>query len=151
MLGLILGSVTFCAFSDDVLKTSFGDYREELRAASAEGKKLLLVFEMDGCPYCEHLNHALQEPKVAKYLASKYAVYRVDIKGSVAVSDLTGNRMSERDLAKRYNVTVTPTVIGFDANGKTKFKLIGAPANGDDLTAFLESHERGAKKLASVK
>ena len=149
LFGLIFCSVALNAFAEDALKTSFGDYRDELRTTAAAGKKLLLIFEMDGCPYCEHLNSVLQEPKVAKYLASRYVLYPADIKGALPVNDFVGKRMTEQDFAKRYNVVATPTIIGFDTAGKLKFKLAGSLPDGASLTAYLESREHAPQKVAS--
>lgn len=124
------------AAGDAFFQPSFGDFHEELATAKAQGKQgLLLVFEQDGCPYCRRLREqVLSRQDVQQWYRQHFIAITVDVLGALAVTDVNGDAMDERALARRYAVRATPTLVFIDTAGRTVLRHAGAPR---DAEAFL--------------
>ncbi len=108
---------------------TFGDFPEELAKAKEEGKKgVLLMFEMDECPFCHRMKTTvLNQPEVQDYYDKNFLVFPVDIEGDVEVTDFAGNVMPQKDFAlKEYRVRATPVFAFFDLDGKLVTRYTGA-------------------------
>ncbi|WP_461830207.1 thioredoxin family protein [Aquifex sp.] len=116
------------AFAQEIpfLKPSFLDLKEDLEEAKREGKYLFLMFEEEGCPFCDKMKRVtFQEPKVKEYFAKHFYMVIVDRKGSNPVVDFGGKEMTEKELAKKYKVRGTPVFVFVDHEGKTILKVMG--------------------------
>lgn len=91
---------------------SFLDLREDLTEARQKGKRLVLVFEQKGCPYCRemHLTN-FANPKIRAYIRKNFEILQIDLWGARKVTDFDGQVLSEKRLARKYKVRFTPTVI----------------------------------------
>ncbi len=99
---------------------TFGDFREELENAREAGKKgILIMFEMDECPFCHRMKTTvLNQPDVQAYFREHFLIFPVDIEGDVEVTDFRGEVMTMKDFAfKRYRVRATPVFAFFDLDG----------------------------------
>ena len=108
-----------------------GDLKAELEDAGRAGKRgMLLVFEMDGCPFCEWLHRvALREPSVQDYYRRHFAIFRIDVKGATKVIGFDGREMTESAFAKAQKVAGTPTSVFYDLEGREMARFPGAPRN----------------------
>ena len=101
---------------------TFLDLREDLTEAAAEGKGLIVFVEQAGCPYCRALHEVnLRDPETVAYLEKHFVAVQLDLRGAREVTDFDGEAMPERDLARRWKILFTPTVVLFDpqaAEGK---------------------------------
>ena len=89
---------------------SFLDLPDDLAAAHKEGKRLAIMWELRGCPYCRetHLvNFADQE--IASYIRTNFQVLQLNLIGSRKVVDFDGKEASEKELAEKYAIRFTPT------------------------------------------
>ncbi|MGJ4903123.1 thioredoxin family protein [Bradyrhizobium sp. HKCCYLS2058] len=89
---------------------SFLDLREDLESAASEGKRLAIMWELRGCPYCRetHLvNFADQE--IADYIRANFEVLQLNLLGARKVIDFDGKELAEKELAERYAIRFTPT------------------------------------------
>jgi len=119
------------AVSDDGLYTqpwflqTFLDMREDLQEAAGQGKRFAVLWEQKGCPYCREMHRVnLARPEINAYVREHFAVVQLNIWGSREVTDFDGKAMEERELARRWRVSFTPTIQFFpqslsDAGGKT--------------------------------
>lgn len=108
---------------------TFGDFREELQSAREQGKKgLLIMFEMDECPFCHRMKATvLNRPEVQAYYQDHFLVFSVDIEGDVEITDFDGQPTTMKDFAfRQYRVRATPVFQFFDLNG--------APVDGGRYT-----------------
>lgn len=100
---------------------SFLDLGEDLAEATGAGKRLAVVWEQRGCPYCK-LTHEvnLRIPKIVDTVKDGFVVLQLNLWGSREVTDFDGEVLQERDLAKKWGVQFTPTFQFFpeDAGGK---------------------------------
>lgn len=94
------------------LRETFKDLRDDLSEANAEGKRLLLVFEQRGCIYCTEMHEKVfTDPAVHKLIRDHYFVVQLNLFGDVEVTDFDGTVLSEKDMALRWGVMFTPTLI----------------------------------------
>jgi thioredoxin-related protein len=96
----------------DWLRETFKDLREDLAEANAEGKRLLVIVEQRGCIYCTQMHEQVYpDPRVDALIRDSYFVVQMNLFGDVEVTDLDGTVMAEKDMAVRWGVMFTPTMI----------------------------------------
>jgi thioredoxin-related protein len=92
---------------------------DDLKAATASGKRLALVWEQRGCVYCKQMSTVtLLIPKVQDFIRKHYTMVLLNLHGDRQVTDFDGNVMSEHDLASHYGIHVTPTIQFIKADPK---------------------------------
>jgi thioredoxin-related protein len=144
---------------------SFLDIGEDVREAARDGRRLMLYFGQDGCPYCRKLmlTNFSQRDIVAKTRRHFVAV-ALDIWGAREVTWLDGRVLPEKEFARLLDVQFTPTLLFFDEQGAVVARLngyypphlfeavldyaAGKAGQGETLAAFLK---RGAKTPARAK
>jgi thioredoxin-related protein len=89
---------------------SFLDLREDLESTAASGKRLAIMWELRGCPYCRetHLVN-FADAGIAKYIRDNFEVLQLNLIGSRKVTDFDRQELSEKDLAQKYGIRFTPT------------------------------------------
>ncbi|MCU7930422.1 MAG: thioredoxin family protein [Candidatus Thiodiazotropha sp. (ex Codakia rugifera)] len=116
---------------------SLGDFSDELELAKEEGKKgILIMFEMDECPFCHRMKtRVLNQVEVQDYYKQHFLIYTVDIEGDVEIADFHGEAMKEKDFAfKKHRVRATPVFGFFDTEGNIMTRFTGAT---NDAREFL--------------
>ncbi|MCU7904283.1 MAG: thioredoxin fold domain-containing protein [Candidatus Thiodiazotropha sp. (ex Epidulcina cf. delphinae)] len=107
-------------------KNSFLDLREDVREAADEGKRLLLFFHQDGCPYCAKLlneNFAVRE--IVDKVRRDFQVVAINIWGDREVNGLSGEVITEKEFAAATKVMYTPTLLFLDEQGRTVLRVNG--------------------------
>jgi thioredoxin-related protein len=115
---------------------TFGDFTEELATARDEGKQgILLMFEMDECPFCHRMKTTvLNQPEVQEYFKDHFLIFPVDVEGDVEVTDFAGNTMPQKDFAlKSHRVRATPVFAFFDLDGNLVARYTGATRDVDEF------------------
>jgi thioredoxin-related protein len=96
---------------------SFFELRDDLAEANAAGKQFAVLWEQRGCPYCRELHQVnLADPEIGAYARENFAILQLDIWGDRKVTDFDGEEMTERELARRWGVSFTPSLIFFPKN-----------------------------------
>jgi len=94
------------------LRDTFKDMSEDLSEANAEGKRLLVIFEQRGCIYCKKMHEEVfPDPEIEALIKEKYFVVQMNLFGDVEVTDFDGTAMPEKDMAVRWGVVFTPTMM----------------------------------------
>ena len=97
---------------------TFLDLAEDKAEAEAAGKHFAVVFEQRGCPYCREMHEVnFARPEIADYVSSNFGMLQLNMWGSRAVTDFDGEELEERDLARKWNVHFTPTIVFFGPGG----------------------------------
>ena len=117
---------------------SFWDFSEELQTARATGKKgILIMFEMDECPFCHRMKSTiLNQPDVQAYFRENFLIFPVDIEGDVELTDFEGRVTTMKDFAfKQYRVRATPVFAFFDLDGNyiKRARFTGAARDKDEF------------------
>jgi thioredoxin-related protein len=95
----------------DWFLSSFLELADDLEMTTAEGKRLAILWEQDGCPYCRELHMTnLAIPEIHNYIRDNFNIVQLDIRGARDVVDFDGATLSERDLATHSAVRFTPTI-----------------------------------------
>ncbi len=91
---------------------TFRDIAEDIAAAEAEGKRLVLVFEQRGCIYCRKMHEELlADPEVADFIKANFKVVQYNMFGDEEVTDLDGEVLSEKTAARKWGYVFTPTLV----------------------------------------
>lgn len=96
----------------DWLRETFKDMAEDLAEANAEGKRLLILVEQRGCIYCKKMHEEVfPDPAIDALIRESYFVVQMNLFGDVEVTDFDGTTLPEKDMAVRWGVMFTPTMI----------------------------------------
>ncbi len=130
---LVAASLLLCLVSAPLLaalpswfKDSFLHLDEEVASATAEGKRVVLYFHQEECPYCKRMLEVnfTQRDIVAKTQA-QFNLIAINIWGDLEMTDLTGQETREKDFARDQKVQFTPTLLFLDEQGAVTFRLNG--------------------------
>jgi thioredoxin-related protein len=105
---------------------SFLDIREDVSEAASAGKRVILYFYQDGCPYCKKLldtNFALQETE--KKTRRSYEVIAINMWGDREVTGFNGEMTTEKAFANSLRVMFTPTLLFLNEQGKVTLRVNG--------------------------
>ena len=122
ILGLLYFLVPIWAFSTEIgddglhkqnwMRDTFKDLREDLDEANLEGKRLVLMFEQRGCVYCSKMHKDVySREKVSNYIDENFFVVQLNLHGDLEVTDFDGEILSEKAMARKWNILFTPTVL----------------------------------------
>lgn len=128
-----------------------GDLRSELQAARTEGRKgVLLIYEMEGCPFCARFHKTvLREVAVQDWYRRHFAVFRIDIRGSTSIVGFDGKEGTESAFAVAQRVRATPTSVFYDLQGKELVRFAGAPRDAREFLKLGEFVVSGAWQQGS--
>jgi len=113
----------------------FGDLKEDLANASQGGKTgILLMFEMDECPFCHRMKTTvLNQAAVQDYFRKHFLIYSIDIKGDTTLVDFQGKETTEKAFSLEQRARATPVFIFYDLEGKSVARFTGATQNADEF------------------
>ncbi|VAX13895.1 thioredoxin SoxW [hydrothermal vent metagenome] len=107
-------------------KNSFLDIRDDIREAAANGRRVMLYFYQDGCPYCARLiNDNFTQRSIVEKTRKYFDVIAINMWGDREVSDLAGNRVTEKQFAKDARVMFTPTLLLLTEKGQLALRING--------------------------
>jgi len=111
---------------------SFLDLREDLESAASNHKRLAIMWELRGCPYCRdtHLVN-FADQVISTYIRDNFEILQLNLVGSRKVIDFDRQELSEKEFAQKYGIRFTPT-----------FQFFPQSADG------LESKEPTAREVA---
>lgn len=94
------------------LRETFKDLRDDLAEANAEGKRMMIIVEQRGCIYCTKMHEeVLVDPAIDALIRETYFVVQLNLFGDVEVTDFDGTVLPEKEMAARWAVLFTPTLI----------------------------------------
>lgn len=94
------------------MRDTFKDLREDLQEANDEGKRLALIFEQRGCIYCTQMHEeVLSRPDISEYIAENFFVVQLNLHGDIEVTDFDGEILAEKDMARKWGLLFTPTIL----------------------------------------
>ena len=107
-------------------KESFLDLREDIDEAAGEGKRVMLYFYQDGCPYCEKLlkdnfgNRAISEKT-----QQGFDVIAINMWGDREVTFFNDTATTEKAFSRDLKVQYTPTLLFINEEGGLVTRLNG--------------------------
>ncbi len=127
--------------------STFGDFSEELSRAREEGKKgVLIMFEMDECPFCHRMKTTvLNQPEIQDFYRANFLIFPQDIEGDVEVTDFSGKHTTQKAMAlEDYRVRATPVFAFFDLDGKLVARYTGATKDAEEFRLLGQFVAEGA-------
>ena len=105
---------------------TFLDFREDVAEAKREGKRLMLYFGQDGCPYCKALMKVnFGERDIEQKTRRHFVPVALNLWGDREVTWVDGRKMTEKVLARELQVQYTPTLLFFDEQARVVLRLNG--------------------------
>jgi thioredoxin-related protein len=117
------------AFSQDVpawFTPSLLHLPDELAQASREGKRVMLYFEQDGCPYCKRMVEVnFADPAIAERMQRRFVSIALNIWGDRELTAPDGRPSTEKQYAAALKVQFTPTLVFLDEKGGVALRING--------------------------
>lgn len=112
-----------------------GDLRAELDGARKEQKKgVVLVYEMEECPFCERFHRTVaNRADVQAYFRRHFVILRMDIRGGSTITGFDGKEVKESEFATRSRVRATPTTVFHDLDGRELVRFSGLPKDAGEF------------------
>ena len=138
-------------YKEDWFSITFRDIREDIVDAAQENKRLVLIFEQRGCIYCKKVHEELlTDPEVRDYIKANYKVVQYNLYGDEEVTDLDGEKLTEKTAARKWRVAFTPTILflpekpvdGVSVSDATVAVMPGAFRKGTFLDLFTWVREK---------
>ncbi len=102
------------------------DFRDDVQDAAKEGKRLMVYFGQDGCPYCKALMQTnFSQKAIADKTRRNFVAIALNLWGDREVTWTDGRTMSEKALARALKVQFTPTLLFLDERGAVAVRLNG--------------------------
>ena len=102
------------------------DLREDVAEAAAQGKRVMLYFGQDGCPYCKRLMEVnFRDAAIAAKTQQHFVALALNIWGDREVTWTDGVTSTEKRLAAQLKVQFTPTLVFLDERGGVALRLNG--------------------------
>lgn len=140
------------ADADKFFDQSLGDFSAELKAARQAGKLgVLLMFEVEGCPYCRKMRQqVLSRDDVQSYFRKHFAIFSVDANGDVVITDFSGKEISEKAYARALRIRGTPSFVVVGTAGRELARLSGAARDAEEFMQFGRYVTDGHYKTQSI-
>ena len=158
LIAVFLGNMAAAAtVGDDGLhiqpwiRDTFKDLQADLDEANAEGKRLAIFFEQRGCIYCTKMHESVYpDPELSNYIEENFFVIQLNLHGDLEVVDFDGATLTEKQIARKWGILFTPSVIFLPEEveeGKTAIQsavamMPGAFGRGTTLDMFTWVNEK---------
>lgn len=107
-------------------KNSFLDLADDIQEADEEGKNLLLYFHQAGCPYCYNLvQQTFLDPQLSVFIQEHFDVIALNLWGDREITLPSGEIFTEKELAVKWKVQFTPTLIFFTGDLEPSLRIDG--------------------------
>ncbi len=108
--------------------------------AASKQAPLLLFFSMKHCPYCREVEEDFLKPMLRSgEYENKVVIRKVKLDGVDSVISFDGREMDIEDFQDQYNVSMVPTLILVDKNGRQIAPEIVGIANPYYYSAELDN------------
>jgi thioredoxin-related protein len=110
----------------DWFKESFLEFEDDVAEAAAAGRRVMLYFHQDSCPYCARLvEENFADPELKAFIIKNFDGITINMWGDREVVSVAGQDFTEKSFAAALQVQYTPTLVFLDENGKVALRLNG--------------------------
>ncbi len=105
---------------------TFLDMPNDVREAAAQGRRVMLYFGQDGCPYCTALMQTnFSQRAIVDKTRRHFIAIALNLWGDREIVWTDGRRMTEKALGRELRVQFTPTLLFLDEKGMVALRLNG--------------------------
>jgi thioredoxin-related protein len=99
---------------------------EDAADAAKDGKRVMLYFGQDGCPYCKQLIEVnFRQARIVDKMRKGFVAIAINIWGDREVTWTDGRSFTEKQLAPALKVQFTPTLLFLDEKGDIALRVNG--------------------------
>ena len=110
----------------DWFKESFLDFNEDVEEAATKGKRVLLIFHQDNCPYCAELvEQNFSQKDIVDQMQQHFDAIGLNMWGDREIASIDGETYTEKTFAEKLKVQFTPTLIFFNEEAEQIVRLNG--------------------------
>jgi thioredoxin-related protein len=118
----------------------FVSYEKGMPLAKQNNKPVFILFGLEPCPFCEHLNaHTFSDAKLRELYTQEYVLVYMEIKGLNEQSEHLlpdGTTISHRDFVRKHRAFVAPAWAYYDRNGVKVFQGAGSEESAENFRNF---------------
>ena len=156
VISVFLALIAFPFFNTPVNSANTGelisasDLSEDAKLTSVGNRVLMIEFSSEDCGYCRLLEDEFLKPMMRNATYGEKVVIRyISLSDNDTLIDFEGNTVSADELAAKYEIFVTPTLLFLDENGQeVSDKLIGI-WSVDFFGGFIDERIDSARGLSS--
>jgi thioredoxin-related protein len=105
---------------------TFLDFREDVADAAKQGKRVMIYFGQDGCPYCKQLIQVnFSQKTIVDKARTSFLAIPLNIWGDREVTWTDGTVLPEKRFAAHLKVQFTPTLLFLDERGRVIARING--------------------------
>jgi thioredoxin-related protein len=110
----------------DWFKESFLELEDDVQEAGDAGRRVVLFFHQDGCPYCNLMvEHNLAQKDIYETVREHFDVIALNLWGDREVATVDGKTFTEKGFAAALRVQFTPTLVFLDEQGRSVLRVDG--------------------------
>ncbi len=133
----------------DWFKESFLEFEDDVAEAAAAGRRVMLYFHQEGCPYCSKLiEENFTDPDIKAQIIRHFDGISLNMWGDREVVSVGGQDFTEKTFAAALKVQYTPTLLFLDENGKVALRLNGYYPPADFRAALDYVSQKLEQKLS---
>ncbi|MFN0317058.1 MAG: thioredoxin family protein, partial [Burkholderiales bacterium] len=107
-------------------KETFLDFPEDVRDAAKSGKRVMLYFGQDGCPYCNRLMEThFGQRDIARMTQRHFDAIALNLWGDRETVWMDGKTRTEKELGAHLKVQFTPVLLFLDERGSVVLRING--------------------------
>ena len=131
---LVLGSGLVQAQPPAAVLPTARSLPDELAVALRSGQPLGVMVSLEGCVFCK----MARQSHLAPMQREGQPIVQVDMRSSQSVLDFDGRATPHDELARRWKVSVTPTLLFFGARGREVAERMEGAYQPDFYGPYLE-------------
>jgi len=131
---------------------TFLDFRDDVADAAKDGRRVMIYFGQDGCPYCRQLMVTnFSQRAIVDKTRRHFVAIALNIWGDRETTWIDGRTMSEKALAVALGVQFTPTLLFLDEKGAVAARLNGywPPHRFEAVLDYVSGHREKQETLAA--
>lgn len=148
---LLAGTVVLAEPLPEVVLVEATDLQPLGRLAAERGVPILLMFSAEHCPYCGQVKEDFLKPMLRnRDYDQRVLIRRLELDRGGRIRDFDGHELGRDDLATRYRVSVTPTLVYLDHRGRELAEKMVGLTTPDYYGGYIDmAIETAAAKLVS--
>ncbi|MEZ5480188.1 MAG: thioredoxin fold domain-containing protein [Thiolinea sp.] len=102
------------------------DIQDDVDEATAEGRHVMLFFQLNDCPYCDRmLTESFEADPLKIFIQEHFDVIAINVKGDREIAFNEEFSMAEKDLADKLEARATPAILFLNADNDAVVRVNG--------------------------
>jgi thioredoxin-related protein len=149
LLGCFLCILSSLAIAASAELPRAENLQTDAQQAVIDKKPIVLFFTLPNCSYCRIVRYDYFLPLLKQRTGNDQPIIReISVTGQNRVTLFDGQRLTETELAERYKVQMTPTVLFVNYEGDVVGKSILGGDHPNYITLFDKSLAEASTKMA---